>query len=98
MLMLFADDTSRPGTRCVLDRTSFTMRWQSSNVPRTASDVTLPPQHVNCLSWRGETRPSGKRSVTRMPGRWWKAAATAPPVSPEVATRISSGFVRGRCV
>ena len=27
-----------------------------------------------------------------MPGRPWNAAATAPPVSPEVATRIVSGF------
>ena len=37
---------------------SLTMRWQSSNVPRTANVRTLSPQHASCCACRGETSPS----------------------------------------
>ncbi len=75
---------------CASAKASFTMRWQSSNVPRTENERTLPPQQVSCRSWVGETSPLGNSTDTPTPGRLWNAAATAPPVSPDVATRICS--------
>ena len=61
------------------------------SVPCTRYDSTLPPQQVSWRSCVGDTRPFGNSTETSMPGRRWNAAATAPPVSPEVATRMFSG-------
>ncbi len=73
------------------------MRWHSSNVPATDSVRTLRPQQASCFSWRGDTSPRGYSTTTSTHGRPTNAAATAPPVSPEVATRIVSrrGSARG---
>ena len=75
---------------------ALTIRWQSSKRPRTARLATLPPQQVSCRSCVGDTRPFGYSTATSMPLWPWKAAATAPPVSPEVATRIFSGRMAPR--
>src|SRR5437773_4753506 len=88
--MLLAEDSTERAFSSSSRKACFTRRWQSSNVPRTASDRTFSPQQV---SWRccvGDTRPLGNSTATSTPGRSWKAAATAPPVSPEVATRMVS--------
>ena len=70
----------------------FTRAWQSSNEPATRSAVMLSPKQPNWCACRGETRPSGYSTITRSPGWRWNAAATAAPVSPDVATRIVSGL------
>src|SRR2546421_12791679 len=88
--MLLAEDSSERALSCSSRNACFTRRWQSSNVPRTLSDLTLPPQQVSWRSWVGDTSPLGYSTTTSTPGRSWKAAATAPPVSPEVATRSVS--------
>ncbi len=95
--MLLADDSSRRAPIAGSANAALTSRWQSSKVPSTDSDLTLPPQQVSCRSCRGETRPRGNSTTTSMPGRPWNAAATAPPVSPEVATRIVSVRRVSRC-
>src|SRR5690606_22265758 len=69
----------------------LTRAWQSSNEPATRSAETLSPKQPSWCAWRGETRPSGYSTTTRRPGWPWNAAATAAPVSPEVATRMVSG-------
>src|SRR5690606_23203770 len=69
----------------------LTRAWQSSNEPATRSAETLSPKQPSWCAWRGETRPSGYSTTTRSPGWPWNAAATAAPVSPEVATRMVSG-------
>src|SRR5213082_2737129 len=89
--MLLAEDSSERAPSSSSRNACFTRRWQSSKVPRTESERTLPPQQVSWRSWVGDTSPLGKSTATSTPGRWWKAAATAPPVSPEVATRMVSG-------
>src|SRR6266480_876607 len=88
--MLLAEDSSERAPSSPSRNACFTRRWQSSKVPRTASDLTLPPQQVSWRSWVGDTSPLGYSTATSTPGRSWKAAATAPPVSPEVATRMVS--------
>src|SRR5207248_7356939 len=88
--MLLAEDSSERAPSSSSRNACFTRRWQSSKVPRTASDLTLPPQQVSWRSWVGDTSPLGNSTATSTPGRSWKAAATAPPVSPEVATRMVS--------
>src|SRR5205823_3677279 len=88
--MLLAEDSSERAPSSPSRNACFTRRWQSSNVPRTASGLTLPPQQVSWRSWVGDTSPLGNSTATSTPGRSWKAAATAPPVSPEVATRMVS--------
>ena len=67
------------------------MCWQSSKLPSTRNARMLSPKQPSWWAWRGDTRPSGYRIATRKPGRPWKAAATAAPVSPEVATTIVNG-------
>ena len=69
----------------------LTRAWQSSNEPATRNAVMLSPKQPSWCAWRGETRPSGYSTTTRNPGWPWNAAATAAPVSPEVATRMVSG-------
>src|SRR5690606_14725209 len=71
----------------------LTSAWQSSNEPATRSALTLSPKQPNWCAWRGDTRPSGYSTTTRRPGWPWNAAATAAPVSPDVATRMVSGCV-----
>ena len=79
---------------------AFTRRWQSSKEPATSSACTLPPNAVSCCSCRRLMRPDGYSSTTSMPLRRQKARATAPPVSPEVATstttRCPPGLARSR--
>ena len=69
-------------------KASFTSFWQSSNVPFTSRAFTFSPRVVNCFSWISLTFPLGYKIVTSMffdPKKPW---ATAPPVSPDVATKI----------
>ena len=61
------------------------MRWQSSNVPRTANVRTLPPQHASCCACRSETLPCGYSTATSTHGLPCNAAATA-----------AAGVARGR--
>ena len=68
----------------------LTSAWQSSNLPSTAKVVTLPPSVVICLRWRSETSSTGKSTTLCTRGTPWKAWATALPVSPDVAVRITS--------
>jgi hypothetical protein len=91
MLMLLAELSAIASRSDSSWKDCLTSRWQSSNVPRTAKLRTLSPQQVNCRACVGETLPEGNSNTTRNPGRRWKAAATAPPVSPDVATNIVSG-------
>jgi len=89
--MLFGRKTAASARfSCSSRKACFTRRWQSSNVPanRQRPDIAAP-----AVSWRscvGDTSPLGNSTATSTPGRSWKAAATAPPVSPEVATRMVS--------
>ena len=76
---------------CSSASAALTSAWQSSNAPLTDRDSTLSPQQVSWCSCRAETRPAGNSTTTRMPGRPLKAAATAPPVSPDVATKMVNG-------
>jgi len=89
--MLLADVNRRAARSAGSAMAAFTSRWQSSNAPRTAKARTFPPHAVNCFSCRGDTIPAGYSTATSTPGRPWNAAATAPPVSPDVATRMVSG-------
>src|SRR5262245_49632610 len=91
MLMLFADENARCDESCGSRNAALTMRWQSSNVPATAKSVTLSPQQDSCCACRGDTRFFGYSSTTSAHDRRWNAAATAPPVSPDVATSTVSG-------
>ena len=60
--MLLADDSIRRLLRSASANADLTIRWQSSNVPRTASERTLPPQQVSPdASWVGETESLGKQ-------------------------------------
>ena len=95
MLIELADVSRACFASAASANASLTSRWQSSNVPATATAVTLPPSVVNCASWTGVTPPSGNRTTTRVPARPKKAWATALPVSPEVATSTVSGAVAG---
>ena len=46
----------------------LTRRWQSSNVPLTATAVMLPPRDAICASWTSVTCPSGYSTNTRESG------------------------------
>ena len=78
------------------DSACLASRWQSSKLPSTRNARTLSPQQPSPCACRGDTRPSGYRITTLKPGRRWNAAATAAPVSPEVATRIVVGGASAR--
>ena len=69
---------------------ALTSRWQSSNAPATRRAWTLPPRLANCFSCSALTRPSGYSTTTDTPGVSCRPAATAPPVSPDVATSTTS--------
>ncbi len=66
----------------------MTIFWQSSNEPLTSYASTLPPQLVSCARCLSATLPFGNRTFTERFSLPKKADATAPPVSPLVATRI----------
>ena len=57
---------------------------------RERANVAAPAGELPLLR-RARRAPSGRAPPLRCPRRPWKAAATAPPVSPEVATRIVTG-------
>src|SRR2546430_7478285 len=67
--MLLAEDSSERAPSSSSRNACFTRRWQSSKVPRTASDLTLPPQQVSWRSWVGDTSPLGNSTATSTPGR-----------------------------
>ena len=94
--MLLAELSGTCARSASSDSACLARRWQSSKLPSTRNVRTLSPQHPRPCAWRGETRPSGYRITTSKPGRRWNAAATAAPVSPEVATRIVVGGRIGR--
>ena len=82
-------DVSRRLAKTGSAKARLTVRWQSSNLPSTATVVTLPPMVVICLRWRSETSLIGNSTTTRMRWRPAKAWATALAVSPEVAVRMT---------
>ena len=67
------------------------MRWQSSKLPATRNAATLSPKRRAGAPGAARLGRRGTGSTTRKPGRRWKAAATAAPVSPEVATSTVLG-------
>ncbi len=94
--MLLAEDSGSCTCSAASLSAALTMRWQSSKRPATRKALTLSPKQPSWCAWRGETNPSGYRATTRMPGWRWNAAATAAPVSPDVATRIVNGRASAR--
>src|SRR3954462_4321415 len=95
MLMLLAEEKARRADNSGSRNAALTIRWQSSKVPTTAKVRTFSPQQDSCCAWRAETRFFGYSSTTSAHGRRWNAAATAPPVSPDVATSTVSGPAAG---
>jgi hypothetical protein len=84
-LMLFALASGRwasAGSR----KASLTSRWQSSKLPSTANACTPSRAAVSWARWTGLTPSRGKSTTTSRPSTPAMPAATAPPVSPEVAT------------
>ena len=72
-------------------KSAFTMDWQSSKEPSTATQRTLSASAVvmkrRCTSL---ILPSGNSTTSRTAAEPAKASTAAPPVSPEVATtRVS---------
>jgi hypothetical protein len=67
----------------------FTIAWQSSKVPATATQETFfsgaAVMNRRCTS---EMRPSGKSATTLTFSRPRNASTAAPPVSPDVAQRM----------
>ena len=89
MLMEFAEVRKKASRSSASRKAAFTSRWQSSNVPLISKAVIFFPSVVNCFSWMSLTFPEGYKTITRIPGTSKKPLATALPVSPEVATRIT---------
>ena len=74
------------------EKAILTNFWQSSNVPLTSIDFTFFWTLVNCSSWISVTLLEGYKITTFIPSTPEKPFATAPPVSPEVATKIVNLF------
>ena len=88
-LMELTADSPTDCFRLWSESASFRIAWQSSNVPATATQRTLSSAAVvmnrRCTS---EMRPSGNMATMRVLARPRNASTAAPPVSPEVATRM----------
>ena len=87
MLIEFAEESGNARSAGSA-KACFTIAWQSSNFPSTATVRTLSLRVVISLRWLRLTSASGKRTITRIPGMLWNACATAAPVSPLVAVRM----------
>ncbi len=59
MLIELAEVSDSSALREASAKAWRTSRWQSSNAPRIATAVTLPPSVENCASCRELTLPKG---------------------------------------